>query len=136
MVISDPIADMIIRIKNGYLARKQLVVLPTSKIKVELAKILVSQGFLRKANIIEVKSKNKKIYKQLQLELKYKGKVPALTDVKRISKPGVRIYAKADKIPAIRQGIGITIISSPKGLIINKQARKDNLGGEVICQIW
>jgi len=136
MVANDPIADMITRIKNGYLARKQLVVLPTSKIKVELAKILVSQGFLRKANIIEDKNNKKKIYKQLQLELKYKGNVPALTDVKRISKPGVRIYAKADKIPPIRQGIGITVISSPKGLITNKQARKDNLGGEVICQIW
>jgi len=135
MVVSDPIADMLIRIKNGYLAKKKLVVLPTSKIKVKLAQILVDQGFLKKAEVVK-DEKIRKGFQQLRLELKYKGNTPAFTNVKRISKPGVRLYAKADKIPFVRQGVGITIISSSKGLITNQQAKKDNLGGEIICQIW
>ncbi len=132
MVITDPIADFIIRIKNGYLVRKKLIEIPWSNMKEKLAEMLVKEGFLKNAQVKSEKGK----FKTLELELKYEGKKPALTEVKRISKPGVRIYAKVNKIPRVRLGVGITIISTPKGLMTDKQARKNHQGGELICQIW
>lgn len=128
--MTDPIADFLIRIKNGYLAGKKQVVVPYSKIKEKIAQILVKEGYLKKLKI-----KNEK-FKILELELKYKGKKPVLEEVKRISKPGLRIYAKAKKIPAVRFRFGITIVSTPSGLMSDREARKKNLGGEVICQVW
>jgi len=132
MVVTDPVADFIIRIKNGYLVRKKLVEVPWSKMKEKLAEMLVKEGFLKNAKIKSEKEK----FKTLELELKYEGKKPALTEVKRISKPGVRIYAKVNKIPRVRLGVGITIISTPQGLMTDRQAKKNHQGGELICQIW
>jgi small subunit ribosomal protein S8 len=133
MVVTDPIADFIIRIKNASLARRNLVEVRWSKMKENLAEILVKEGYLAKASTKIDKSK----FKILELELKYKDKNPILNDVKRISKPGVRFYAKAKKTPQVRKGWGgITIISTSAGLMTGLEAKKRNLGGEVICQIW
>lgn len=128
--MTDPIADFLIRIKNGYLAGKKQVEVPYSKIKEKIAQILVKEGYLKEFKIENLK------FKILKLTLKYEGKKPALEEVRRISKPGLRIYAKAKKIPAVRFGFGITIVSTSSGLMTLSQARKKNLGGEVICQIW
>lgn len=132
MVMSDPIADMLTRIRNGYLVRKKAVEVPYSQIKEEIAKILVKEKFLAKIEIQGEKPSEKKII----LSLKYKGKEPALTGIKRISKPGLRVYTKANKIPPVRLGFGINIISTPAGLMTDREARKKNLGGEIICQVW
>jgi len=132
MVITDPVADFIIRIKNGYLVRKKLVEVPWSNMKEKMAEMLVKEGFLKKAQVKSGKGK----FKTLELELKYEGKKPALTEVKRISKPGVRIYAKVNKIPRVKLGIGITIISTPQGLMTDREAKKNHQGGELVCQIW
>jgi len=132
MVVTDPIADFLIRIKNAYLVKKKLVEMPWSKMKEKMAEMLVKEGFLKSARVSTEKSK----FKILELELKYGGKRPAITEVKRISKPGVRIYGKVSKIPKVRQGVGITIVSTPQGLMTDKEARKNHQGGEIICQIW
>jgi len=140
--MSDPIGDMLIRIKNGYRARKQIVEVPYSKIKEQIAKILVKEGYLKNVKCQSPlrgspsDRSNVKSGKILRIELKYEGKKPAIEEVKRISKPGVRIYAKAGKIPKVRFGFGITILSTSKGIMTDKQAKKENLGGEVICQVW
>jgi len=139
-MINDPIGDMLIRIKNGYLARKDVVEVPYSRMKEEIAKILVKEGYLEssKSKISPPKRRSRRNskFKILELKLKYEGKGPAIEEVKRISKPGVRIYAKADEIPKVKYGFGITIVSTPKGIMTDKEARKKNLGGEVICQVW
>ncbi len=132
MVNTDPIADMLIRIKNAYLAGKKTVVTDFSKMLNEIAQILVKEGYLK-----SVKTEDEeKGFNKLKLTLKYKSHRPVLTEVKRISKPGVRIYARAKKIPYVKEGRGITIVSTPQGLMTNRQAKESNLGGEVICQIW
>ena len=130
MVVNDPIGDMLIRIKNGYLARKDVVEVSYSKMKEEIAKLLVKEGYLKKFKIENLK------FKILKLELKYEGKKPVIEGVKRISKPGVRIYAKAGEIPKVKYGFGITIVSTSKGIMTGREAKKKNLGGEVICQVW
>ena len=126
-MVSDPIGDFLIRIKNGYLARKKKVTAPFSKIKEKLAKILVDSGYLAELK----KDKNKLI-----VRLRYPEGKPALEEVRRISKPGCRIYKKRKEIKPVRSGFGMAIISTPKGLMTDKEARKKNLGGEVICEIW
>ncbi len=138
MVVTDPIADFLIRIKNGYLARKDSVEMPSSKIKENLATILVKEGYLQSSKVKTEKSKGKgKEIKTLLLKLKYEGKRPALTEVRRISKPGVRIYTKMKNIPKVRRGQGgLTILSTPQGLLTHQEAEKKNQGGEIICQIW
>ncbi len=133
MVVTDSLGDFLIRIKNGYLAKKKAVRVPWSKMKEKMAEILVKEGFLRDSKVRNDENSN---FKLLELKLKYVDKEPVLNEVKRISKPGVRIYAKADKIPRVKGGKGITIISTSYGLMTDKEARKKNQGGEVICQIW
>ncbi len=133
-MISDTIADMLIRIKNGSLARKDVVSVPYSKTNEKISQILVEEGFLK-----EVKVKNSELSlakKNLELSLKYEGKTPVIVDLRRISKPGLRVYASSQKIPRVKLGFGITIVSTPGGLMTGYQAKKKNLGGEVICQVW
>lgn len=131
-MVSDPIADMLTRIKNAYLARHQMVAIPYSKIKEAIGKILVKEGYLKKCEISNGKSKTKKIV----CELKYKEGKPILENFIRVSKPGRRVYARWEKVPRSLSGFGTTIISTPKGLMTDKEARKKKLGGEVICQVW
>ena len=129
-MMNDPISDMLIRLKNGYLARKAVVAVPFSKIKEALGKILLQEGYLEGLEIREDK------FKTLELTLKYEEKEPALTGVKRVSKPGVRCYSSAVKLPRSFPGQGTTIVSTPKGLMTVGEARKKKLGGEIICKIW
>lgn len=133
-MISDPIADMLIRIKNAYLVQKEGVRVPYSKIKEKIGQILVKGGYLKELKVNEKPAPLAK--KSLELFLKYEGKTPAIVDVKRISKPGLRIYAASRVVPRVKLGFGITIVSTSKGLMTDKQAKKKNLGGEIICQVW
>ena len=128
----DPISDILTRINNAQKAGHESIEMPASKAKFELAKILQREGFL--TSVDEKKGKNNK--KKLILQLKYLSGQPAITGIKRISKPGCRIYIAADKIRSVRQGYGRAIISTSRGLMTDKEARKNRLGGEVICEIY
>ena len=132
MVVTDPIADMIIRIKNGSLAKKKVVDVRWSKIKEKIGEILVKEGYL-KAIKVETGENNFKI---LKMELIYHSNQPALTNVKRISKPGKRVYKSTKLIPRVYNGYGFAIISTPKGVMTNKQAKQNKIGGEILVEIW
>ena len=126
--MTDPIADMLTRIRNANQMRSKEVSMPTSKMKVEIAKILDAEGFIEKYTVKD---------NTLTLTLKYaNNKERVITGLKRISKPGLRVYAGADEIPSVLNGLGIAIISTPKGVMTDKLARKNNVGGEVIAYIW
>ena len=126
--MTDPIADMLTRIRNANQMRNKEVSMPTSKMKVEIAKILDAEGYIEKYTVKD---------NTLTLTLKYaSNKERVITGLKRISKPGLRVYAGADEIPSVLNGLGIAIISTPKGVMTDKLARKNNVGGEVIAYIW
>lgn len=129
--MTDPIADFIIRIKNAHMARKSVVEAPFSKVKKSIADILVTEGYISSVEVKEEKPFNK-----LVVTLKYIGKQPAINDVKRLSKPGRRVYSPSDAVPQALGGYGITIVSTSKGVMTDTEARKANVGGELLCQIW
>jgi len=130
-MVTDPIADMLTRIRNANQMRYKEVEIPSSKIKVEIAKILKREGF-----IADYKIKKNNIQDILVLSLKYDGKTRVITGLKRISKPGLRVYVKAEEVPTVLNGLGIAIISTSKGMMTDKEARKGSLGGEVVAYIW
>ena len=130
-MVTDPIADMLTRIRNANQMRYKEVEVPASKIKSEIARILKEEGF-----ISDYKIKKNNIQDNIVLYLKYSGKERVITGLKRISKPGLRVYAKAEEIPTVLSGLGIAIISTSKGLMTDKNARKASLGGEVLAYIW
>ena len=123
----DNIADTLIRIKNGYSVGKQTVSVRYSKLILGICKLLVSEGFLESCN----QKKN-----EIEITLKYNNRKPALEDVKRISKPGLRVYKGANYLPRVLNGLGIAIISTPKGVLTDKKARKEKVGGEVLAEVW
>lgn len=123
----DPIGDALIRIKNGYMVGKQEVNLRYSKVILTLMKLLQKEGY-----ILSVEKKDKEII----VSLKYVSRKPVLTDVKRVSKPSLRVYKGARALPRVLNGIGIAVISTPKGIMTDKQARKANVGGEVLALVW
>ena len=129
--MTDPIADMLTRIRNANQNRSKEVIIPSSKMKLEIAKILKEEGY-----ISDYKISSEGIEKNITLTLKYLNKERVITGLKRISKPGLRVYAKAEDIPRVLNGLGIAIISTPKGIMTDKLARKNNVGGEVIAYIW
>ena len=130
--MTDPIADMLTRIRNANQNRSKEVIIPSSKMKLEIAKILKEEGFIE-----EFKVNNEGVQSTLTLTLKYgQKKESVITGLKRISKPGLRVYAKAEDIPRVLNGLGIAIISTSKGIMTDKLARKNNVGGEVIAYIW
>jgi small subunit ribosomal protein S8 len=129
--MTDPIADLIIRIKNALMARKSSVSIPYSRVKQDIANILMQEGY-----VTEVVVDDSVPFKNLEITLKYIGKLPAVNDVKRLSSPGRRLYSPASKIPRALGGYGITIISTSRGIMTDKTARKENVGGELLCQIW
>ncbi len=132
MVVTDPIADMLTRIRNANGMRYTEVEVPASKMKVEIAKILKNEGFIANYKI----NKNE-VQDVIVLTLKYgENKERVITGLKRISKPGLRVYAKAEELPRVLSGLGIAIISTSKGLMTDKEARKAKLGGEVLAYIW
>src|SRR6476469_4896685 len=127
---TDPISDMLTRVRNALAARKAELVMPYSKFKHSLANVLLSEGFISGVNELPGR------VKMLQLNLKYgTGGQPVISGLKRVSSPGQRIYSPVGKIPRTNGGFGITVVSTSKGLLTDKQARKDKVGGEVICQI-
>lgn len=127
----DPISDMLNRIRNGQAVLKEQVEIPFSNLKYEIAKILQECGFIEK-----VEKKGKKTKRIIEITLKYSHKIPAISGLKRISKSGQRIYKSFKKLRSVKSGYGIEIISTSKGLMTDKEARRQKLGGEIICQIW
>ena len=127
----DPIADMLTSIRNALAVQHSIIEMPFSNLKYEIAKILEKHGFIEKCD-----KKGKKAKKTIEITLKYHDKTPVILGLKRISKPGQRIYLDFTKIKRIREGYGMAIISTSKGLMTDKEARKQKIGGEVLCEIW
>ena len=133
--MTDPISDMLTRIRNAQAVRKTDLVVPFSKVKYAIAEILKKEGYV--ANVEKIDAGTENGLSAIKIVLKYLGpKEPAITNLKRISKPGLRIYVTKDDLPRVLNNIGFAIISTSKGLMTNKQARKQGLGGEVICEIY
>jgi small subunit ribosomal protein S8 len=129
--MTDPITDMLNRIRNAQAVSKETVDIPFSNLKYEMAKILEKEKFIEK-----VEKKGRKTKRIIEITLRYEDKMPVISGLKRISKPGQRIYLPYKKIKKIKGGYGIAIISTSKGLMTNKEARKQKMGGEVLCEIW
>ena len=130
-VISDPIGDMVVRIKNAYRAKKETVLIPHSNAKQAIAELLKSRGY-----IADIEKKGKKIRKFLDLTLSYANGVPAVSDMRRVSKPSRRLYVKASDIKPVKNGRGMWIISTPKGLLSSIDAKQKRLGGEILAEVW
>ena len=132
MLMNDPIADMLTRIRNALIARHDTVTLPASNMKKSIAKILLDEGYIKSVDYID-----DGLQGQIKIVLKYaEGKQSVIKGLKRISKPGLRVYAKNDEIPKVLGGLGIAILSTNQGVITDKQARKLQVGGEVLAYIW
>lgn len=128
---SDPISDFLTRLRNAYKVHHETVMVPSSKVKIEIAKILATHGYLQYFEMIE------KPFPTLRLTLRYReGKEPSLMSITRISKPGRRVYIKHDQLRPVHNGFGISIISTPQGLMTGRNARIKGLGGEVICELY
>lgn len=129
MVMTDPIADMLTRIRNANQAKLPVVKMGASKVKVEIAKILKEEGYIQEFKI------SGDIKKELTIKLKFKGKTPVISGLKRISKPGLRVTVPADKMPKVLNGLGIAVVSTSQGLMTSQVAKNQNLGGEVLAYI-
>ncbi|MCR4668369.1 MAG: 30S ribosomal protein S8 [Clostridia bacterium] len=132
MTMTDPVADMLTRIRNANTAGHDFVDIPASKIKKNLAEILVKEGYIKGFELVEGEKQD-----IIRVQMKYaEGKQRVITGIKRISKPGLKVYAKAADVPRVLGGLGIAIISTSNGLVTDKEARKLGVGGEVICYVW
>lgn len=129
--MTDPIADMLIRIRNAQAVRHETVDIPYSKIKYQISNILLQEYLIEK-----IERKFRKAKKTLRLTLKYQNKEPVISGARRISKPSKRVYLPSKKLRSPRGGSGVSIISTPKGLMTKKEARKQRVGGEIICEVW
>ena len=132
MTMTDPIADMLTRIRNANVVKHETVDVPASNMKKEVARILLEEGFIRGYDVIE---DGKQGIIRIQLKYGQEGE-RVITGLKKISKPGMRVYAANHEIPKVLNGLGISVISTSKGILTDKQARKENVGGEVICYVW
>jgi small subunit ribosomal protein S8 len=137
MAINDPISDMLTRIRNGVMAGHALVAVPSSKLKIEIAKIMKDEGYLEGFEIVEGEQS---VEKTLRLKIKYvgerRGRRPVISGVERVSKPGRRVYTKKQDIPWVLSGIGVAILSTPKGVMTGARARQLGVGGEILCKVW
>jgi len=137
MNVNDPIADMLTRIRNSMMRSQTLVAMPSSKLKLDIARILKQEGYIED---FEEVSEDKPSYKLLRLKLKYIGdrrdRKPVITGLQRISRPGKRIYTHKKEIPWVLSGMGIAILSTPKGVMTGQKARSNGVGGEILCKIW
>jgi small subunit ribosomal protein S8 len=137
MSVSDPISDMLTRIRNAIMAGQSQVAMPASKIKIEIAKIMKEEGYLDGFDVVEGERPAHKI---LRLRIKYVGerreRRPVITGMERVSKPGRRIYTKKQEIPWVLSGIGVAILSTPKGVMTGQRARQLGVGGEILCKVW
>ena len=137
MTIMDPIADMLTRIRNAVMAGHALVAMPSSKLKIEIAKIMKDEGFLEGFDVADSEQAAQKV---LRLKIKYVGerreRRPVISGIERVSKPGRRIYTKKQDIPWVLSGIGVAILSTPKGVMTGARARQLGVGGEILCKVW
>ncbi len=137
MAINDPISDMLTRIRNGVMAGHALVAVPSSKLKVEIAKIMKDEGYLEGFEIVEGEQA---IEKTLRLKIKYVGdrraRKSVISGIERVSKPGRRVYTKKQDIPWVLSGIGVAILSTPNGVMTGARARQLGVGGEILCKVW
>ena len=137
MAINDPIADMLTRIRNAVISGHAQVAMPSSSIKIEIAKILKEEGFLDGYEVVEGEKASEKI---LRMKIKYVGerreRKPVITGLERVSKPGRRIYTRKQDIPWVLSGLGVAILSTPKGVMTGVRARQLNVGGEILCKVW
>ena len=131
MLVNDPIADMLTRIRNALVARHEDVMIPASNIKKSIAQILLDEGYVK-----SVENVDDGMQGQIKITLKYVDKESVIKGLKRISKPGLRVYAKSEEIPKVLGGLGIAIISTSKGVMVDKAARAAKIGGEVLAYIW
>ena len=134
MSVTDPIADMLTRIRNATMVQHRQVVMPTSKMREAIARILKDEGFIEEYNVIQASPQP-----MLRINLKYtqtKRREPVITGLKRVSKPGRRVYAGRSDLPWVRSGLGVAIVSTPKGVMTAQQARSLRVGGEVLCYVW
>ncbi|HIT54662.1 TPA: 30S ribosomal protein S8 [Candidatus Galligastranaerophilus intestinigallinarum] len=131
MTITDPIADLLTRIRNANMVNHQSVEIPASKLKVELVKLLKEEGYIADYKLVD-----KDAFKVINVELKYIGNKPVIRGLQRVSTPGLRAYSKAKNLPRVFGGLGVAIVSTSKGLMTDKAARKDNIGGEILCYVW
>jgi len=127
----DPISDLLNRIRNAQAVEKPSVEIPFSNLKYEISRILEKEGFVSR-----IEKKGKKVKKTIEIVLKYDGRQPAITGLKMVSKPGQRVYRESKKISAVKGGFGIAIVSTSKGLMTDRQARKERIGGELIARVW
>jgi len=154
--MTDPIADMLTRIRNGMMARHDQVVMPASNLKMELARILKEEGFIKDYEIVREKpkpadrgrtpdrarggdkpEKKEPSFRTMRVWLRYTSKrEPVITGIRRISKPGLRVYRKADDMPRVLGGLGSAIVTTPRGVMTAREARRQNTGGEVLCYVW
>jgi small subunit ribosomal protein S8 len=134
MSVSDPIADMLTRIRNAATARHDAVLIPSSRTKVAIAQVLKDEGFIRDYNVITEEGRPQP---NLKVELSYGGrKQPLVSGLQRVSKPGLRVYVQRREIPRVYGGLGIAILSTPKGIMTGQEARRQEVGGEVLCYVW
>lgn len=137
MNVTDPIADMLTRVRNVAISNGTLVSMPSSKIKVEIARILLEEGYIESYDVVEGNRPHQKV---LRLRLKYIGerrhRRPLITGLERVSRPGCRIYSNKTDIPWVLSGIGVAILSTPKGVMTDQRARKMGVGGEILCKVW
>jgi small subunit ribosomal protein S8 len=132
MTVTDPISDMLTRIRNALTVRKRYVVIPASKLKVQIARVLRSEGYIEHFDVTKDRPQP-----MLRIQLKYtKDKEPVLAALRRVSKPGRRVYTKRHNIPLVLSGMGIAILSTPRGVMTGKKAHRLGVGGEVLCYIW
>jgi small subunit ribosomal protein S8 len=132
MVMTDPIADLLTRVRNANSVKHQVVEIPSSNVKKEIANILLQEGYIK-----EINEYNDGVVPMLRLSLKYgANKERVITGIKRISKPGLRVYCKKDEVPKVLNGLGIAVVSTSNGIMVDREARKKSLGGEVICYVW
>lgn len=130
--MTDPIADMLTRIRNANKERHESLVCPASKQKVSVLEILKSEGYIQGFEVIELDNNKKEIV----ITLKYKGTRRVISGIKRISKPGLRVYVESDKVPYVYNGLGTAIVTTSRGMMTDRQARKEKIGGEVIAYVW
>lgn len=132
MVMTDPIADLLTRVRNANAVRHEVVEVPSSTIKKQIANILLQEGYIK-----EINEYNDGVVPMLRLSLKYgANKERVITGIKRISKPGLRVYCKKDEVPKVLNGLGVAVVSTSNGIMVDREARKNSLGGEVICYVW
>ncbi len=130
-MVTDPIADMLTRLRNAAMARHDTVMVPASKMKIAMAKILKDEGFISDFSVVKGEPQ-----RMIKITLKYIDKQPAFIGVERVSKPGLRVYSGKKEIPRVYGGLGIAVLSTSKGLMTGQEAWKKNLGGEILCYVW